>query len=95
MDMWKFFDITHREHILSNHGFEKLEQLVAAFRFPKPVATLTERVRAFIRLAERYRQMTGTRVDFSPTALMISARSIKNVFLMPNFISEMDFTRRS
>ena len=29
MDMWKFFDITHREHILCNPmNLEKLEQLI-------------------------------------------------------------------
>ncbi len=30
MDMWKFFDITHRDHILCNPmSLEKLEQLIA------------------------------------------------------------------
>jgi len=29
MDMWKFFDITHREHILCNPmSLEKLEELI-------------------------------------------------------------------
>ncbi|MBS1112435.1 MAG: methyltransferase, partial [Nitrospirae bacterium] len=29
MDMWKFFNITHREHILCNPmSLEKLEQLI-------------------------------------------------------------------
>ena len=70
MDMWKFFNITHREHILCNPmSLEKLEQLITLLPL-KPGARVldiaTGKGEFLIRLAERYRQMTGTGVDFSP-----------------------------
>ena len=70
MDMWKFFDITHREHILCNPmSLEKLEQLITLLPL-KPGARVldiaTGKGEFLIRLAERHRQMTGTGVDFSP-----------------------------
>src|SRR5512141_794638 len=70
MDVWKFFDITHREHILCNPmSFEKLEQLITLLPL-KPGARVldlaTGKGEFHIRLAERYRHMTGTGVDFSP-----------------------------
>ncbi len=39
---------------------------------------------------ERYRQITGQELISLPTALLMSAESIKSVFRMPNSISEMD-----
>ncbi|MEN6623184.1 MAG: class I SAM-dependent methyltransferase, partial [Smithella sp.] len=70
MDMWKFFDITHREHIIINPtSLEKLDQLITLLRL-KPGARVldiaTGKGEFLIRLAERYRQMTGTGVDISP-----------------------------
>lgn len=70
MDMWKFFDITHREHILCNPmSLEKLDQLIALLPL-KPGARVldiaTGKGEFLIRLAERYRQMTGTGIDISP-----------------------------
>ncbi len=70
MDMWKFFDITHREHILCNPmSLEKLEQLITLLPL-KPGARVldiaTGKGEFLIRLAERYRQMTGTGIDLSP-----------------------------
>ena len=42
MDMWKFFDITHREHILCNPmSLEKLEQLITLLPL-KPGARVLE-----------------------------------------------------
>ncbi len=42
MDMWKFFDITHREHILCNPtSLEKIEQLITLLRL-KPDARVLE-----------------------------------------------------
>lgn len=35
MDMWKFYDITHREHVVCNPvSEEKLARLVALLRLP-------------------------------------------------------------
>ncbi len=70
MDMWKFFNITHREHVLCNPmSPEKLEQLVALF-YLQPGARVLDiacgKGEFLIRLAERYRDITGTGVDFSP-----------------------------
>lgn len=70
MDMWKYFDITHREHVLCNPmSLEKLEQLITLVQL-KPGARVLDiasgKGEFLIRLAERYRQMTGTGVDFSP-----------------------------
>jgi len=70
MDMWKFFDITHREHILCNPtSLEKIEQLITLLPL-KPGACMldiaTGKGEFLIRLAERYRQITGIGVDFSP-----------------------------
>ena len=72
MDMWKFFDITHREHILCNPmSIEKLEQLITLLPL-KPGARVldiaTGKGEFLIRLAERYRQMIGIRIDFSPVS---------------------------
>src|SRR4030067_3255536 len=70
MDMWKFFNITHREHILCNPmSLEKLEQLITLMHLKPGARALdvaTGKGEFLIRLAERYRQMTGTGVDFSP-----------------------------
>ena len=70
MDMWKFYDITHREHILCNPmSLVKFDQLIALLTL-KPGARVldiaTGKGEFLIRLAERYRQITGTGIDFSP-----------------------------
>ena len=70
MDMRKFYNITHREHILCNPmSIEKLEQLIALLLL-KPGARVldiaTGKGEFLIRLAERNRQISGTGVDLSP-----------------------------
>ncbi len=70
MDMWKFFDITHREHILCDPiSLDKLEQLITLLPL-KPGARVldiaTGKGEFLIRLAERYPQMAGIGIDFSP-----------------------------
>ncbi len=70
MNMWKFYDITHREHVLCNPmSLEKLDELIALLPL-KPGARVldiaTGKGEFFIRLAERYPQITGTGVDISP-----------------------------
>ncbi len=42
MDNWKFYDITHREHVLCNPmNLEKFEQIIALLRL-KPGARVLE-----------------------------------------------------
>ncbi len=70
MDMLRFFNIIHLEHILLNPmSLEKLEQLITLLTL-KPGARVldiaTGKGEFLIRLAERNRQMTGTGVDLSP-----------------------------
>lgn len=69
MDLWKYFDITHREHVICNPtSVEKFEELVALLRL-KPGARVLEiatgKGEFIIRLAERY-GVEGTGVDISP-----------------------------
>jgi SAM-dependent methyltransferase len=69
MDKWKFFDITHREHVICNPmSIEKFEQLVALVRLRSDAHVLeiaTGKGEFIIRLAERY-SIEGVGVDLSP-----------------------------
>jgi len=70
MDMWKFFNITHRDHIICNPmSLEKIGQLITLLPL-KPGARVldiaTGKGEFLIRLAEQYRQIIGTGIDFSP-----------------------------
>ncbi len=69
MDNWKFFDITHREHIVCDPtSIEKLEQLVTLVRLRPDAHVLdiaTGKGEFIIRLAERY-GIAGVGVDLSP-----------------------------
>ena len=70
MDMWKYFDITHRQHRVCNPmSLEKIEELIALLPL-KPGARVLDiaagKGEFLFRLAERYRQIVGTGVDFSP-----------------------------
>jgi SAM-dependent methyltransferase len=69
MDMWKFFDITHREHVVCNPiSEEKLARLVGLLRLPAgaQVADIACGKGEFlIRLAEAY-GVGGVGVDISP-----------------------------
>jgi SAM-dependent methyltransferase len=69
MDLWKFFDITHREHAVCNPiSVEKLEELIALLRL-RPGARVLDiasgKGEFLIRLAERY-GIEGVGVDLSP-----------------------------
>jgi SAM-dependent methyltransferase len=69
MDQWKFYDITHRKHILCNPmSVEKFEELLALLRL-KPGARVldiaTGKGEFIIRLAEQY-GIEGIGVDLSP-----------------------------
>jgi SAM-dependent methyltransferase len=69
MDLWKYFDITHREHVLLDPmSVEKFEELIALLRL-RPGARVLEvaagKGEFIIRLAERY-DIEGTGIDLSP-----------------------------
>ena len=68
MDQWKYFDITHREHVICNPtSLEKIEELIALLRL-EPGAQVLEMAMGkgefIIRLAERYK-IEGTGVEIS------------------------------
>ena len=69
MDLWKFFDITHREHVICNPiSVEKFEQLIALLRLKREDRVLdiaTGKGEFLIRLAEQY-DIEGIGVDISP-----------------------------
>jgi SAM-dependent methyltransferase len=69
MDMWKFFGITHREHVVVNPmSEEKLARLVELLRLP-PDAQVADiacgKGEFLVRLAEAY-DICGVGVDISP-----------------------------
>lgn len=69
MDKWKYFDITHREHVFCNPmSIEKFEELVALMRL-EPGEQVLEiamgKGEFIIRLTERY-SIEGVGVDLSP-----------------------------
>ena len=58
MDLWRFFDITHREHVVWNPiSIEKLEELIALLRLRPGERVLdiaSGKGEFLVRLAERY-----------------------------------------
>jgi SAM-dependent methyltransferase len=69
MDTWKFYDITHREHVVCNPtSEEKLARLVELLRLPadaRVVDIACGKGEFLIRLAETY-GARGTGIDLSP-----------------------------
>ena len=69
MDTWKYYDITHREHVLCNPlSVQKLEELIALLRLEPEDRVLeiaTGKGEFIIRLAERY-AIGGVGIDLSP-----------------------------
>lgn len=69
MDMWKFFDVTHREHVVCNPtSAEKLSQLVEQLRLPagaRVVDIACGKGEFVLRLAEAY-GVRGLGIDISP-----------------------------
>ena len=68
MDIWKFFDITHREHVFCNPmSVEKFEELISLLRLEpgaKVLEIATGKGEFILRLAERYK-IEGTGLDIS------------------------------
>ena len=69
MDTWKFYDITHREHVVCNPtSVEKLTRLVELLRLPpdaRVVDIASGKGEFLIRLAEAY-GARGVGIDISP-----------------------------
>jgi len=69
MDMWKFYGITHREHVLCNPmSVDKFQELIALLRLEpgdRVLEIATGKGEFIIRLAEQY-HIEGIAVDLSP-----------------------------
>jgi SAM-dependent methyltransferase len=69
MDLWKFFDITHRDHVVCNPiSVEKLDELIELLRLRSGARVLdiaSGKAEFLVRLAERY-EIEGVGVDLSP-----------------------------
>ena len=80
MDTWKFYDITHREHVVCNPMSEEaLARLVELLRLP-PDARVVDiacgKGEFLIRLAEAY-GVRGTGVDISPYFILAAEARLK------------------
>jgi SAM-dependent methyltransferase len=80
MDMWKFFDITHRKHLVCNPtNEEKLARLVDLVRLPtgaRVVDIACGKGEFLIRLAEAY-GVRGVGVDLSPCFIADAERKLR------------------
>ncbi len=69
MDIWKFFDITHKEHIICNPtSLPRYQRLISLLRLKtgaRVVEIATGKGEFMIQLAERY-NVSGVAVDISP-----------------------------
>jgi len=69
METWKFFDITHKEHVICNpSSLEKFQRLIDLLRLSpgdRVLELATGKGEFLIRLAEQY-QINGVGVDISP-----------------------------
>jgi SAM-dependent methyltransferase len=79
VDLWTFYDITHREHVICNPtSLEKLSWLVDLLRLApgsRVIDIACGKAEFLIRLAERYR-VQGTGVDISPHFVAEAARRL-------------------
>lgn len=80
MDTWKFYDITHREHVVCNPtSEEKLARLVGLLRLPtnaQVVDIACGKGEFLIRLAEAY-GARGTGIDISPFHIADAKRRLQ------------------
>ena len=80
MDMWKFYDITHREHVVCNPtSEEKLARLVDLLRLPTDahvVDIACGKGEFLIRLAEAY-DARGVGIDISPFFIADAERRLR------------------
>jgi len=80
MDIWKFFDITHKHHVICDPiSSEKLDILVELLRLPDGAAVLDiacGKGEFLVRLAEAY-GVAGVGIDASPHFLRDARESLK------------------
>ncbi|HEX6385429.1 MAG TPA: class I SAM-dependent methyltransferase, partial [Anaerolineae bacterium] len=80
METWKFFDITHKEHVLCNPtSLAKFSRLVELVRLPQGARVLeiaTGKGELMVQLAERYR-VSGVAIDRSPYCIADARRKIQ------------------
>jgi SAM-dependent methyltransferase len=80
MDIWKFYDITHREHVVCNPTSEdKLARLVGLLRLPaeaRVVDIACGKGEFLIRLAEAY-GIRGIGIDISPFCIADAQRQLQ------------------
>lgn len=80
MDMWKFYEITHREHMVCNPtSWEKLTRLVALLRLPESARVVDiacGKGEFLIRLAEAY-SVRGIGIDLSPFFIADAQKQLK------------------
>jgi SAM-dependent methyltransferase len=80
MDTWKFYDITHRKHVVCNPtSEEKLARLVDLLQLPsaaRVVDIACGKGEFLIRLAEAY-AVRGVGVDLSPVCIANAERTLK------------------
>ena len=85
MDRWKYFDITHREHVFCNPmSVEKFEELIALLRMEPGARVLeiaTGKGEFIIRMAERYK-IVGTGIDISPYHISDAEKKCKDASRM-------------
>ncbi len=80
MDIWKYFDITHREHIFCNPmNNEKLNKLIELLRLnesSKALEIACGKAEFLIRLAEAY-NIQGLGIDISPYCIIEAEKKLK------------------
>jgi SAM-dependent methyltransferase len=80
MDIWKFFDITHTEHVICNPtSEEKVARLVQLLRLPAGASVVDiacGKGEFLIRLAEAY-GVRGVGVDISPFFIATAEKNVK------------------
>jgi SAM-dependent methyltransferase len=80
MDIWKFYDITHREHVVCNPtSEEKLARLIGLLRLPakaRLVDIACGKGEFLIRLAEAY-NIRGIGIDISPFCIGDARRRLQ------------------
>jgi SAM-dependent methyltransferase len=80
MDIWKFYDITHREHVICNPtSEEKLDRLVGLLRVPSGASAVDiacGKGEFLIRLEEAH-GTRGTGVDVSPYCVAQAEKRLK------------------
>src|SRR5512143_3756156 len=80
MDTWKFYDITHREHVVCNPtSSDKLARLVGLLRLPakaRVVDIACGKGQFLIRLAEAY-GIRGIGIDISPFCIADAERQLQ------------------